>query len=266
MIYQLLFVSIALTLSLLSKELTLCLTPTDRPSMIVKKFYPIAGYIERHIGKKVAIKIPATYETLIDDIVEGQCDLSRVGPAAFVLAKRKNAHLRLLAMEEKEGKKHFYGGIITAKDSKIRSLHDLVGKTFAFGSPNSTIGRYLSQARLRQAGITANTLKGYKYLGRHDKVAFAVAVKLYDAGAVKASTYEKYKHKGLRLLATFPVVTKPWVVSQRVDPQLFNQLQRVLLGLKEKRLLKVLDISGFAKTTEEAYRTIGEKIDQSRQF
>ncbi|MBF0248728.1 MAG: PhnD/SsuA/transferrin family substrate-binding protein, partial [Alphaproteobacteria bacterium] len=127
-------------------------------------------------------------------------------------AKEKNDGLRILAVESNDGRKTFDGVIAVPTASPARSLGDLRGKTIAFGDPNSTTGRYLAQAALVRAGLAARDFVGIEYLGRHDKVAFAVGAGNYDDGAMNENTFNKYAaDKGLRAIATFPCATKPWV-------------------------------------------------------
>lgn len=169
---------------------------SDKPTVMYKKFKPILGYLQDQMGVDqlevdLKFKVYSSYSDCIDAIVKGKCDFVRFGPSSYILAKERNKDIRLLVMEHKKGEKRFKGIFITAKDSPIQSISELKGKSFAFGNENSTIGRYLSQAELVKSGIFSSDLKSFNYLGRHDKVALAVAVGNYDAGVVKENTFKK---------------------------------------------------------------------------
>ncbi len=226
---------------------------SDKPTAMVQSFRPLLNDLEAllatRLGEPVSIKIQVskTYEDGIDDLVEGKVDFARFGPASYVVAKQKNENIRLIAMESHKGKKEFNGIICVKSDSNIKSVKELVGKTFAFGDKTSTIGRYLSQQYLLANGITANKLKSYDYLDRHDKVATAVAAGDFDAGAIKEGTYKKLKEKGapLEVIATFKNVTKPWIARSGLPDNLFLALQQALLELKPKEDLDELSKEGF---------------------
>ncbi|MEZ5988843.1 MAG: phosphate/phosphite/phosphonate ABC transporter substrate-binding protein [Planctomycetota bacterium] len=225
------------------RVLTLGVYTTDKPSTMYEQFNPMTRALEKQLEQRmpwpveVRLQIFKTYEECQDALVQDKVDFVRFGPASYVIAQRKNAKLQLLAMESNEGKKTFKGYIVVRKDSDIQSLEDLAGRSFAFGDESSTIGRYLSQARLLEAGIDARKLARYEYLGRHDKVYRAVAVGDYDAGALKSSTFEKLDKKKceLRILVAFDNITKPWIARAGLDPKLTAALRDSLLAIDANR-------------------------------
>ena len=266
------FIFFLLTLGILqANEITFGVYTSDKASVMYKKFKPILNYLEQDAKKQgvdinIKLKIYPSYKTALEGIVKGEYDFARFGPASYILASEQNPNIKLLAMEHKKGKKVFNGAFITKEDSSIKSLKDLDGKSFAFGNAQSTIGRYLAQAELLDAGLNHTNFAKYDYLGRHDKVALAVANGDYDAGVVKESTLKKYKDRGLKVISTFQNVTKPWIVRADFDPKTFTVLQNSLLNLKDKKVLKVVKKSGFLKAITEDYTIIKKGMDKSKQF
>ena len=246
----------------------------DKPSDVVRKFRPVLNAIEagltQKLGEPVTIRtqITSSYSKAVAALTHGTFDFARFGPASYVNAKAQNPELTLLAMEAVKGAKTFNGIICVRADSDISRLEDLRGRSFAFGSPMSTIGRYLSQSALTKAGITARELKKFAFLGRHDKVGTAVANGQFDAGALKESTFRKLKTKryALRALKAFPNVTKPWVARAGLSPRLQSALQDVLLGMTDKAALKALKKSGFLTASDHDYDFIRAAIRDSENF
>jgi phosphonate transport system substrate-binding protein len=226
--------------------------------------------LAKRLGEQVSIKIhiSRTYEDGIDELVSGKVDFARFGPASYVSAKQQSDHIRLIAIESHKGKKEFDGVICVKSGGAIKSVMDLVGKTFAFGDKTSTIGRYLSQKYLADNGITAKSLKSYDYLDRHDKVATAVAAGDFDAGAIKEGTYKKLKEKGLPLdvIATFRNVTKPWISRAELPEPLFLALQQALLELKPKEDLDELSKDGFLPASDMDFATVKDAILSNEKF
>ncbi|MBI5361759.1 MAG: phosphate/phosphite/phosphonate ABC transporter substrate-binding protein [Planctomycetes bacterium] len=246
---------------------------SDKATVMYKKLTPVLEYLqedlERRIGRPVDLHLSIfkSYDEGIDALVKGQIDFVRFGPASYINAKGREPRLDLIAMEQENGEKRFRGVVIVRSDSPIQKLSDLKGKRFAFGDPNSTIGRYLIQAELVKAGIHASDLAGSKFLERHDKVAAAVEIGDFDAGAVATSTYEQANAKGtLRVIASFDNVTKPWVARAGFDPAVMAALRQSLLAIKDPAVLKELKVSGFVATSDEEYGFVREGMKVADEF
>ncbi|WP_295450343.1 phosphate/phosphite/phosphonate ABC transporter substrate-binding protein [uncultured Thiodictyon sp.] len=244
---------------------------TERPSEEIRKMEPFRKAIEQGLRERgqdlrVEVRIFPTYEEGVHAIVRGEVDFSRLGPASYVIAKQRNPDVNLLAVEAHDGKKDFSGLIVVAKDSSIQSLADLRGKRFAFGDPTSTTGRYLAQAELAKAGITAKDLASYEYLGRHDKVVFAVASGTHDAGASNEGTVQKYAaERGLRELARFPSPTQAWVARSGLDTNVAAALRSTLLSMTGPAL-DYLDRNGFLPADDSNYDELRKGIEAARGF
>ena len=255
-----------------AETITFGVYTSDKPTTMYLKFKPILAYLEDRLGwagvnAGIEIKIYPSYSRALDAIVNGEVDFARFGPASYVLAKERNKDIGLLAMEHKKNQKRFYGIFIVPESSSITSLEKIRGKSFAFGDKNSTIGRYLSQAELVKAGVYARDLESYEYLDRHDKVALAVAAGNYDAGVVKENTYKKYTaSKGLKYIARFPNVTKPWVLRAGFDEKSFRVLQQALLELKDKKILKNLKQDGFLAAEDDDYEFVRKGMQRAKEF
>jgi len=234
-----------------ASRLTLGVYAHIRSTEMLPKMAPLQAYLGKALAREgipveIDLRIFPSYTRAIDALVQGEVDFARYGPVSYVIAKERNPNIRLLAMESNNGKKTFNGVISVPLDSPIQSVQDLRGKRIAFGDRRSTTGRYLSQAALLEAGIDARDLAGYTYLGRHDKVAFAVAAGNYDAGATNENTFHKYaSSKGLRKILEFPCVTKPWVAREGLAPEIFSALRRALLELKDPEVLKTVNRDGL---------------------
>jgi len=255
-----------------AETITFGVYTSDKPTAMYQKFKSIIDYLQDRITQNgsnatVKLRIFPSYTAAVDALVEGNVDFMRFGPASYIMAKDRDENIRLLAMEHKKNKKRFYGVFIVAKNSPINTIKELKGKSFAFGNKNSTIGRYLSQAELVKAGLRSADLTKYDYLGRHDKVALAVAVGNYDAGVVKENTFKKYaESKNLKKIAQFPNVTKPWAVRSGFDDNLFAILQQGLLELKDKKTLKALKQDGFLVAEDSDYDFVRKGMRLSEEF
>jgi phosphonate transport system substrate-binding protein len=254
-------------------ELRFGVYQTDKASTVFESFRPVLDALEEgvsaRLGRTVEIdlQISATYEAGRSDLTQGRVDFARFGPASYVLAQDESRGVRLLAMEEKKRKRRFQGLIVTRADSEIETIAQLAGRRFAFGDRRSTIGRYLSQALLVEEGVLASDLGSFEYLGRHDRVFKAVEIGDADAGAVKESTFKKLNTEGqLRVLASFPNVTKPWIARAGLDDEIFHALSESLQAINDKNVLRALRISAFVPAEPDDYEFVRVGMRASESF
>lgn len=273
-LYLILFLCITSNVCYADIELRFGLYASDRPSDLVKKFRPVINLIEQRLTQQLEQKVSInfvmapTYSQGINQLASGEVDFMRVGPASYVLAYKQNPDIQILAAESNKGMKTFKGIICIKHNSSIQTIQDLRGHSFAFGDVHSTIGRYLSQQFLVDKGIHAKDLKKYKYFGSHDKVGAIVGLGIFDAGALKASTYKNLIKKGVKLrkLAEFNNITKPWVARAGLEPKITAALKNALLNIKNHNALKKLKKDGFLQATHDDYKSILIAIEKNSEF
>jgi len=247
---------------------------SDKPSAMVAQLRPslddIAQSMTEILGEEVEIsmKVVRSYDDGVALIVEGQVDFMRLGPASYVRAKDDNPGIEVLVMENKRGAKQFNGVIAVHEDSDIKDIAHLRGRTFAFGSKRSTLGRYFSQLYLMRHQIFARDLERFEYLGRHDKVGRAVGSGLFDAGALEETTFGKLVNKGvpIRAIAKFTNSTRPWVARSGLAPRVAGALRQAMLDLSDPKALKALRFDGFFPGDDKDYEDTRQAIRENHRF
>ena len=227
--------------------------PSEKPSKMVKRFRPaldaIETYMTRDLGEEVEIKtqVMSGYEKGLESLVIGEVDFARLGPASYVMGKHENPGIRLLSLESENGTTVWDGVIVVRDDTDITEVADLKGRTFAFGSKRSTLGRYFAQTYLADVGIHAKDLGDFDYLTHHEAVGLAVAAGRYEAGALNRRKFEELKRRGMRLreIASFKNVTRAWVARSSLEPYLQASLSRALLSIDDPEVLQTLGFQGF---------------------
>jgi len=246
----------------------------DKPTDTVRKYRPFLTFLAEQmsveLGEAVTIKMKVAkeYEAGIDQLANGEVDLARFGPASYVLVMERNSDVQLVTMESKKGGKRFKGVIVVHADSDLQSMDQLSGRSFAFGDELSTIGRYLAQSHLLEAGISSAELQDFAYLGRHDLVGEAVGAGRFSAGALKESTYKKLVAKGvpIRVLLSFDNVTKPWLASANVPPRVVAAMRRVMLASENEEIVRQISKNGFLEGTDADYDFVRRAMAQSNLF
>lgn len=246
----------------------------DKPTETVRKYGPFLAFLAEELSQElgepvqIKMKIDKDYDAAIETLASGVVDFARFGPASYVTAKELNPDITILAMESTKGKKRFKGVIAVHQDSELQSLEGLRGQSFAFGDELSTIGRYLAQSHLLNAGISASELKDYAYLGRHDIVGEAVGAGKFTAGALKESTFKKLVAKGvpIRALLHFDNVTKPWIASSDLSPDVSQALSRIMLRAENSDAVRSIAKHGFLAGTDDDYDFVRRAIHHSLSF
>ncbi|AHD11654.1 PhnD/SsuA/transferrin family substrate-binding protein [Phaeobacter gallaeciensis] len=246
----------------------------DKPTVTVKKYRPFLTFLSNRLGEalgeKVVIRMTVAkeYQEGIDQLASGEVDFARFGPASYVHVMKQNPGIQIVAMESKKGRKRFKGVIVVHRDSAITELSDLAGLSFAFGDELSTIGRYLAQSHLLEAGIDSGDLHTYDYLGRHDLVGEAVGAGKFTAGALKESTYKKLIAKGvpIRVLASFDNVTKPWLASSTLPENVLLAMREIMLSSENEEIVRRVSKNGFLQGSDSDYDLIRDAMEQSQAF
>lgn len=246
----------------------------DKPTTTVRMYKPFLNYLAQQmtdmLGEPVRItmKIARDYETGIEHLASGQVDFARFGPASYITVRERNEGIQIVAMESQGGNKRFKGVIVVHSDSAISTLSGLSGQSFAFGSELSTIGRFLAQSHLIEAGITSRQLSGYDFLGRHDRVGAAVGARRFTAGALKESTFEKLVASGvpIKVLFEFDNVTKPWLAASGLDPKILAAIRQVMLGTTDPEILDAINKDGFVEGIDADYDFIRDAMQHSAAF
>ena len=117
-------------------------------------------------------------------------DMAWLGGFTFVQSKiRTNGNTIPIVQRAEDAA--FTSKFITA-DASVKSLADLKGKTFAFGSPSSTSGHLMPRYFLLQAGIDPDRdFKNTAFSGAHDATVAFVSSGRVDAGVLNASVWNK---------------------------------------------------------------------------
>ena len=235
----------------------------DIPAVMHKRLTPLTKYLSDKLGRKVSLKLSPNMGVAIDDTATSKVDLAYLTPVAYIKAKAKG-NAQVLVKTVTAGKASFQLMIVVKEDSPIKSVADLVGKSFAFGDKRAL----LQQATVVGAGIKLEQFSEYQFLGHYDNIARAVLNNDFDAGVLKDTMAFKWEGKGLRILYRSPPLP-PYniAISAKVDKQLAAKLRDAFLALDGKNpehltIIKALDkkYDGFAATSDAEYDVVRELV------
>lgn len=130
----------------------LAVSPLASPAATTSTFSEFIDYLSEKLGEKVVLKQRRKYSEINDLLRTGKASVAFTCTGAY-LAGRQDFGLELLAVPVIKGKTTYNSYIIVHKDSDIKGLGDLKGKTFAFTDPLSLTGRLYVTSLLNEKGI-----------------------------------------------------------------------------------------------------------------
>ncbi|HYQ80793.1 MAG TPA: putative selenate ABC transporter substrate-binding protein [Anaeromyxobacteraceae bacterium] len=243
--------------------------PDEAPTELSRKFKPLGEYLGKALGMEVSFVPVTDYAGTVEGLAGGHLDLVWYGGFTFVQARRRTGNAIPLVQREEDAA--FHSKFIARAGSGIRSLADLKGKTFAFGSPSSTSGHLMPRYYLLQAGVDPDkAFSRYAFSGAHDATAKWVESGKVDAGALNESVWQKLvDEKRVDLSKVEVFYTTPayfdynWTVRGDLDPGLVAKIKAAFLALdpgkpEQKAILDLQRTRRFIETRPENYRMIEE--------
>ena len=171
-------------------EIKLGIVPLESSRIMYYQFLPLTHYLSEELGVKIRPVVGLTYQETMDALGTNEVQIAYLTPTTYPKCEKQNpdAGIKPLVRFQVNGKGVYRSCIIVPADSKITRVAELKGKTFAFGSVNSTSSHLMPRAMLIQKGVDIdNDLDSFRYLGSHSNVAIAIREHKFDAGGVKES-------------------------------------------------------------------------------
>ena len=221
-----------------AKALRVSAIPDEAPTELIRKFEPLATYLSKELGTEVKFIPLVDYAATVEALAAGHLDLVWYGGFTHVQARiRTGGRAVPLVMRERD--LTFRSRFIARKGSGIKSLEDLKGKTFAFGSVSSTSGHLMPRYFLGQAGIIPERdFKKFSFSGAHDATVKWVEAGKVEAGALNEAVWERLvaekkvdPSKVEVFYTTPPYVDYNWTARGDLDRATLSKIARAFLKL-----------------------------------
>lgn len=271
MLKHILALAAGLTLSfsaLAADVLKVSAIPDEAPTELLRKFKPLGAYLEQELGMKVQFVPVADYAAVVEALAADRIDMAWLGGFTFVQAHLKTGNAVPLVQREQDAE--FTSKFITS-DPAVKSLQDLKGKTFAFGSISSTSGSLMPRYFMLQDGVKPEEFfSRVAYSGAHDATVAWVQAGKADAGVLNASVWQKLVDSDkvdpnkVKVFATTPTYFDyNWTVRGNLAPELQASIKNAFLALdpskpEHKEILDLQAASRFIETKPENYSGIEE--------
>ncbi len=223
--------------------------PVEDPAVYEEVFVDFQRHLEEKTGKKVRWFAVTSYATQIEAMRAGRLHVSGFAAGTVQDAVNTGGFVPMVMMGAETGMTGYKMNIIAHKNSGIKTIDDLKGKTIAFVSESSNSGYSAPRAILYEKfGMLPG--KDYKvaFSGKHDNSIAGVFNGDYDAGAIANTVLYRMIDGGrvpdsdgwMNLVyssQTFPPTA--WGVNYRLNPALQETIRKAFLSYDwEGTLLK----------------------------
>jgi len=224
----------------------------------------------------VRVTVASDYAAVIEALRNRTADLAFVHPAGYVLANRE-AKAMIVARNLWHGKGTFTSRFYVRKDSGLKTLENLRGKTIAFVDPASTSGYVYPMVLLIQRGLVRNRdpktfFREVLFAGSHDAAMRALLNGHVDALASFDMAREQYlkdpaERERITWIAETPPIPEAGIAARDgLDPATFAKVRAALLQIRGPEyaalLKRVYDIDGFEPADDRDYDPVRTAIDQ----
>jgi phosphonate transport system substrate-binding protein len=242
--------------------------PEEAATEQVRKFKPLAAYLEKKLGMKVEFTPVSDYPAAVEALVNKKVDLVWFGGFTYVQAQQRSGG-KIVPIAQREEDTRFQSVFIAKTGSGIKTLADMKGKQVSFGSQSSTSGHLMPRSNLLLAGIDPEKdFKRIAYSGAHDATIASVVSGKVDAAALDITVWRKFVTEGKVntkevdvFFTTPPFYNYNWSVHADMPAELRNKVLKALLELdastpEGKEILQLNRATRYIPTSPDNYKGI----------
>lgn len=223
------------------------------------KYQPLADILGRAINADIKVAFVREFSTLEKGMKDDLYDLVIARPSDYPARGLRDYRYNFVATAKPDGQCI----LIVHKDSPIKTVSDLRGKTFVLPETKAYMTRFC-RAELRDQGVVIENER-VTYVREQGAIPFAIENRISDVGGIASysGAYAKWvkgEHRVLHQSRSQPYM--PLVASPRVSSEQIGKMQRALneMGSTDSgsQILKRLGITGFVTTEEGRLRKLLE--------
>jgi phosphonate transport system substrate-binding protein len=255
------------------KGFHLALVPEKNVFEQRKRYGYIATYLSEKLGFTVHIDIMSNYGQITEAFLNGTADAGIFGSFSFVLTEALAGIEPLARPVWPDGSSTYRSFIFVRKDSGIKTVEDMKGKTLVLVDKATTAGYIFPLFYFNSYGI--ENLEDYfskiYFAGSHDIAAWAVYTGEADVGAGKnhiynalGEEYPGFREQMITLVESPGVPSNCLAIRKDASPALKLRLKWLLLNLNKseegRKILAQFGATKFIITTKEDYHVIYQMI------
>jgi phosphate/phosphite/phosphonate ABC transporter binding protein len=253
--------------------LRLGVTPYLPPKVLRRELAPLLRYLEGKLDRPIELVIKENYHAAINALLTGAVDVADLPAYPFLLARRREPALRLLATPVTHRTRSYESYLLVRRDAGLRRIAQLRGKRICFVDRRSTSGYLMPRVMVRRAGFDPDRFFGaVRFSGNHLQALRDLVAGGCDAAAVTSQAYltgrdHQIPIAGVRILKiSEPLPHGVYCATPKLDSKAAFRLREALLSVDMQKIVgrpllsKVVAISGFAPVEEAGYAALAREV------
>jgi len=258
-----------------AQPLHLVLTPSQKPTDLLAAGEEFGQALGKLYGAPVRVTVASDYAAVIEALRNRTADLAFVHPVGYVLASRE-AKARIVARNVWHGKSTFTSRVYVRRDSGIKTIEELRGKTIAFVDPSSSSGYTYPMVLLIQRGLVKDRdpktfFREVMFAGAHDAAMRALlnghvdAIASFDMAREQYLTDPAEREKIVFIAETPPIPEAGIAARDGLSPDAFARVRAALVQMRgpayASLLKRMYDIDGFEPAEDRDYDSVRAAVE-----
>lgn len=248
-----------------TRTLVLGVHPLFNPEKLFRVFTPLADYLSNHLsGINVIVEASKDYATYDQKLKQRKFDLVLPNPYQTIVSMDYQYNVIAQAGDNEL----FKGIILLRKDSPIKHISDLKGKTISYPAPTALAATMMPQLFLFDHGLDIQHETQTLYVGSQESSMMNAYLKLSDAAATWPLPWEQLQIEkpevAQQLKLAWQTETLPnnsfMYHTNTVKANLGNKIQALLIDLihtpEGEQILHDIGISKFYPASNENYEPV----------
>jgi phosphonate transport system substrate-binding protein len=233
------------------------------PQQVARDTEGVTKYLEKHLGRPVKGFVTLEYGSAIEAMRNAKADLAFVDPLAFMMAHEQIGARPLLLEIYRSGKPTYHSSIWVRKDSGLKQLSDLRGKSIAFADQVDMSGHLMPRDVFVRAGllpakrIEGEFFKQVYFAGGDEQAMRAMFNGFTDAAGVSQYSLSllrgEERDQVMSLANSIESPSHLLMARPGLAMELVNRIKQVLLALDKENpadkaiLDKLYGVQGYAE-------------------
>ena len=252
-----------------AKVLKIVFIAYQNPEQLAEDVRPVVAYLEKTLGIPVKHFLTTGYASVVEALRNKSADMGFMGPLQYVMAHDQAGAYPILG-EVYGGNAYYTSRIFVRKDSGIKNLKQLRGKSIAFVDPISSSGYVYPLDTFRKDhifdGHAEEFFKRIYFAGGDEQAIRAVFNGFVDAAGVGQFSYSLLRPEErdavIYIGESKRLPSHCVVVRKDLNKTTVKKLQDALFALNQgpnHSLLKHLySVDGYIKVSDEDYAEVRE--------
>ncbi|MBI5140897.1 MAG: phosphate/phosphite/phosphonate ABC transporter substrate-binding protein [Nitrospirae bacterium] len=250
-------------------ELHIGLIPEQNVFKQVKRYTPVGDYLHKKTGMKINFVILPRYGNILESFNEKKLDGAFWGSFTGALAITQLGVEPIARPVNPDGNSTYKGYIFVRKDSGIRNIAGMKGKSLAFVEKATTAGYMFPMAWFKKHGITdlGRYFREHYFAGSHDAAITAVLDRQVDIGCAKNTIFDmlaqsdpRIKSELMVIAESSPVPSNGLGLRKGISTDVKESIRKALLGMADdpdgREILREFRALRFISTSKEDYAPV----------